>query len=240
MTGRLFAFLGSGEFEDWHREIDRWLLARARGDGVLILPTASAREGDEVFDSWGEKGLGHYRRLGVPAEVLPLKTREDASRPELVEALDRAALVFVSGGNPWHLSETMRDTPFWERLCGRMEDHLAYAGCSAGVACLTETTYDSDTQDLESVWQPGLGYFRDVLFGPHWDIIDTWVPGASRFIVGSVRPGQTFVGIDEETAMVGDGSSWTVHGRQGVHVLEDGGWTTHRAGDAFELKLGRP
>ena len=40
--------------------------ADATGDGrVLILPTASAKEGDEVFDGWGSKGLEHFDSLGI-------------------------------------------------------------------------------------------------------------------------------------------------------------------------------
>ena len=39
MSHRSFALLGSGEFEPWNEEVDRWLLGRADGrDGrVLIL-----------------------------------------------------------------------------------------------------------------------------------------------------------------------------------------------------------
>jgi hypothetical protein len=105
------------------------------------------------------------------------------------------------------------------------------------VACLTELTYDSDTTELERIWKPGLGFARDIVFGPHWDIVDTWVPGASAFIVGSIRDGQVFVGLDEETAMAGDGGAWTARGRGGIHVLRHGAWATYRAGDAFELTL---
>jgi len=62
--------MGSGEFEPWSAEMDRQVLDRANGDGrVLILPTASAKEGDEVFDGWAAKGLAHYSSLGIPAEV---------------------------------------------------------------------------------------------------------------------------------------------------------------------------
>ena len=43
MSGLSFGLLGSGEFEPWNDEVDRWLLDRATGDGsVLILPTACA------------------------------------------------------------------------------------------------------------------------------------------------------------------------------------------------------
>jgi len=238
MTSRAFAFMGSGEFEAWHDKVDRWLLDRANGDGsVLILPTASAREGDEVFDGWADKGLAHYERLGVPARIVPVRTREDAGRPELVDELRSASIVFFSGGNPWYLADTLRDSAFWRAMVDRLGDGLAYAGCSAGVACLAEITFDSDSPSFEQVLKPGLGLVRRTLFGPHWDIVDTWIPGAAEFIAGSVPEGGRLVAIDEETAMFGDGSSWSVTGRSAVHVLQDGVWTDHGAGDTFSLPL---
>jgi cyanophycinase len=239
VTSRALALLGSGEFEAWHDEVDRWLLDRADGDGgVLVVPTASAPEGDEVFDRWGAKGLDHYRRLGVPAEVLPLKSEVDAARPDLVDRLDHASLVFFSGGNPWYLSRVLDGSPFWDRLCDRLQQGLAYAGCSAGVACLTEMTYDTETDDLTDVWQRGLGFMGGgLLFAPHWDIVDSWIPGAREFITSSTPEGGTLVALDEDTAMVGDGARWIVHGRQRVHVYRSGSWTDHPAGASFELDL---
>jgi cyanophycinase len=233
------ALLGSGEFEPWSEPVDRWLLERSRNPNgvVLVAPTAAAHEGEGSFAGWGAKGLEHFASLDVAAEVLPLRTRDDAHRDDVVARLDDASFVYFSGGNPARLTEVLSGSPFWQAMCRGLAEGLPYAGCSAGVACLTETTYDSDTPDLESVWRPGIGFVRGTLFGPHWDIVDTWIPGARDFIVGSVLDGQIFVGLDEDTAMVGDGRSWSVFGRQGVHVLRHGSWSTYRSGDAFELEL---
>jgi cyanophycinase len=233
------ALLGAGEFDPWSEPVERWLLERSRNpDGpVLVAPTAAAHEGDESFDGWASKGLERYAAMGVPAEVLPLKTREDAYREALVRRLDDASMIFFSGGNPARLTQAVIDTPFWTALTGAMREGLPYAGCSAGVACLTEVTFDSDVQDFDSIWAPGLGYVRQTLFAPHWDIVDTWIPGATDFIAGSVKPGQTFVGLDEDTAMVGDGSSWEVIGEARIHAMHDGQWDRYGHGDAFELRL---
>lgn len=236
---RSFALLGSGEFEPWSEPVERWLLDRSRNPSgpVLVSPAAAAHEGDESYEGWATKGLEHYAAMGVPAEVLPLKTRENAEGDELARRLDDASMIFFSGGNPARLARMVTGTPFWRALVQAIEDGLPYAGCSAGVACLTETTFDSDSQHLEAVWTPGIGFVRDTLFAPHWDIVDTWIPGATEFIVGSVRPGWTFVGLDEETAMVGDGATWQVIGRAKAHVLHDGEWSRYGDGDAFELAL---
>jgi cyanophycinase len=233
-----WSLLGSGEFSDWSEEADRWLLERADGDGrVLILPAASAPEGKDVFERWGSLGLAHLGRMGIPAEVVELKTREDADDPRIVDRLDGASVVYFSGGNPAYLAATLRDTGFWTRLLKELDRGMGYAGCSAGVACLTETTFDSDSLDLDQIYKPGLGLVPRTVFAPHWDIVDTWMPGAGDFIVGSVPPGYVFVGLDEDTAMLGDGTSWEVVGKSGVHVRADGASATYRAGDRFELAL---
>jgi cyanophycinase len=240
--GLAMAFVGSGEFEPWGEPVDRWLLERARtGDGrVLILPTASAHEGDDVFDRWAQMGLDHYARLGIPSEVVSLKTRADAGDPEIVERLDHASLVYFSGGNPARLASVLAGTPFWGRLITLLGQGLAYAGCSAGVACLVDPAPDSDADPLGGdLWKPGLGLFADLMLMPHWDALDSYIEGFTGLVTRARPSGVTLIGIDEETAMVGDGSRWTVSGRGAIRVFDDEGHRVHGAGDAIELALRR-
>ncbi|MCI4354661.1 MAG: Type 1 glutamine amidotransferase-like domain-containing protein, partial [Thermoplasmata archaeon] len=144
-----WALLGSGEFEPWCAEVDRWLLDRANGDGrVLVIPTASAPESDEVFDGWVAKGLDHYASLGIPAEAVQLRTREDAEREDLAAMLEGASVAFFSGGNPAYLSATLRGTSFWAALRAAKARGLGYAGCSAGIACLGSLAPDSDAIEV--------------------------------------------------------------------------------------------
>ena len=114
---------------------------------------------------------------------------------------------------------------------------MAYAGCSAGVACLNEITFDSDTTDVDAVFKPGLGLVPRTMFAPHWDMVDTWIPGATEFLVESAPEGFTFIGMDEDTAMVGDGAAWEVLGKSGIHVRIDDTWATYRDGERFDLAL---
>jgi cyanophycinase-like exopeptidase len=236
MSGRSFAFLGAGEFEDWHAEVDRTLL-RGRDGRVLVCATAAAPEGDDVFDGWVGKGLAHYDRLGVSATAPSLKRPEDAHDEGVVGLLDDASMVFFSGGNPKWIAECLRASPFWDRLRGRLaEGTIAYAGCSAGVACLSDPTYDAAADDMERVWVPGLGYVPGVLFAPHWDVIDEWIPGARDFITASTPAAGVLVAIDERTAMIGDGTTWNVEGAGAVHVHPGGGgWTDQGVGSSFVL-----
>jgi cyanophycinase len=231
------ALLGAGEFDPWSEVVDGWAL-EGDGDGrIVILPTASAPEGVETFDGWTAKGLEHFAQLGIAAEALALKTRDDAQDAELAERFRGASAVYFSGGNPYYLSETLKGTAFWRALLQELDRGMTYIGCSAGVAVLTETTYDASVGDLRTgeVWKPGLGFVRGVLFAPHWNTVDQWFPGATDYIAASVKPGQVLVALDEDTAMIGDGTDWSVVGEAAIHVLTDGDWEHHAAGEAFTL-----
>ena len=87
------------------------------------------------------------------------------------------------------------------------------ADAAPGCSVSGERALDAATGTFgPEVWKPGLGLFRGVWFGPHWDALDRYVPGLSGFIRGSVPPGELLVAIDEDTAMIGDGLGWEVIG----------------------------
>jgi cyanophycinase len=233
-----WSLLGSGEFQPWSEPVDKRLVEEADGDGrVLILPIASAPEGKDVFERWGSLGRAHFSRLDIPAEVLELKTKEDTDDPRMIERLEGASAVYFSGGNPAYLSATLAESDFLRALMKQLDRGMVYAGCSAGVACLNEITFDSDATDVARVFKPGLNLVPRTVFAPHWDIVDTWMQGASEFLVSAAPQGYTFIGLDEDTAMIGDGSAWEVLGKSGIHVLIDGTWTTYRDGERFDLAL---
>jgi cyanophycinase-like exopeptidase len=239
-SGLSIALLGSGEFEPWTEEVDRWLLDRATGDGtVLILPAASAPEGDAVFDRWAEMGLLHYTRLGVPAEVVSLKTGADAELPELSAKLATASMAYFSGGNPAYLAGVLRGSRFWRELLGAVRRGMAYTGCSAGIACLGELAVDSaaHARGEHDLWKPGLRMFPNLQFGPHWDALDKYVPGLQAMFIAAVPPDRGLLAIDEYTAVVGDGSDWRVVGSGGAQLRQNGKWRTFRWGQSFTEAL---
>jgi cyanophycinase-like exopeptidase len=219
------------------------LLARAQtGDGrVLILPAACAPEGDEVFEMWSRKGLDHYRGLGIEAEVLPLKTRADAENPAFAKTLHSASMVYFSGGNPAYLASTLAGTHFWRVLRRALTRGLVYAGCSAGAACLgpqaPDTTVEGLTMDL---WKPGLRFLPSVYVGPHWDALDSYEAGLREFFTTSVPANCKLLAIDESTAVVGDGTDWTVVGKSAAHVWAGHVWLDFPAGTSFSLRMFGP
>jgi cyanophycinase len=227
-----FLFLGSGEFEPWGTEVEATALADAVGDGsVAILPTASASEGDHTFERWGRMGLDHYRGDGVPATVVPVKTREDADRNDLAASVEAASMIYFSGGKPTRLAEVLRDSPLLGAIHRALDRGAVYAGCSAG-AMVASRVRDANGRRGTS-WLFGLGLVPNVSFGVHWDRAAR-IPGAQWWMTSRLPDDTWFVGIDERTAILGDGVTWTVHGLGRVTVRGPGDDATHRAGDRFE------
>jgi len=237
--------LGSGEFLPWARDVDRWAAenATAPTDRVLILPTASAPEGDDVFDRWAGMGAEHFSGLGLAPLVLPLKTRADASRPEIVDEVADSRYIFFSGGNPGYLAETLRDTPFWEAALDAIAHGTALGGCSAGATAVGTLAPDvtSSTVSLDTLrWVAGLPLFTRAILPTHFDAVDSFFPGLRGFIFDSRPADNVLFGIDEDTAACGDGTAWTVMGNRAVTIVQaDGsGPTEHFAGSTVSCDLG--
>ncbi len=228
---RQFLLLGSGEFLPWSEEAERYVLATARPGPIAILPTASAREGDHVFDRWASLGLDHYAQLGLTARVVGLKSRDDAERRDLIAAIDAASMIFFSGGNPVHLAQTLDRTPFLDAVVRAVAGGAVFAGCSAGATIAGARMTRTPALGIRS---PGLGLVDHVGFGVHWNRVPS-LPGVKRFMTASTDPGDAVIGIDEMTAIAGDGIRWRVFGAGRAEMRRDGRSVSFRAGDEFSL-----
>jgi cyanophycinase len=226
---RTFLLLGSGEFEPWTHEVESTVLRDATGDGsVVILPTASAPDGAAVFDRWARMGLGHYAEAGVTAEVIPVKTRDDAECAAWVERAELASMIYFSGGKPQHLAGVLRDSPLLAAILRAMDRGAVWAGCSAGAMVASRAKQGS----RGSSYLFGLGLVPHVSFGVHWDRAAK-IPGLAWWMTSRVPDDTWFVGIDERTAIVGDGETWEVFGLKGVEVRGPEGRVRYRTGDRF-------
>ncbi len=76
----------------------------------------------------------------------------------------------------------------------------------------------------------GLGVVPRVAVIPHFDQMERWRPGAVEWFGAWQPQGTTLVGIDEDTALVHDGGTWRVRGRQSVWVIEPGHRSRHAHG----------
>ncbi|HEX9775024.1 MAG TPA: Type 1 glutamine amidotransferase-like domain-containing protein [Actinomycetota bacterium] len=232
------ALLGSGEFLPWATAVDRWCIESSPvgSDRVLVAPTASAPEGEASFRRWARMGLEHYRAIGMKPEVLDVRTREHAEDPARAAAVAGARLVFFSGGNPGYLAETLRDTVLWRAILDAVAAGTALGGCSAGSVAFGVEAPDVNGAALRQ-WVPGLALLESAYVIAHFDALDGYVPGLQRMLVEHTPESATMVGLDEDTALYGDGSAWTVAGA-GAAWLKDGGELRPvRAGGEVSLRL---
>ena len=228
---RTFLLMGSGEFEPWSAEIERAALD-GRSGPVAVLPTASSTEGDTAFDRWGRMAHDHYASMAVQARVLPVKSREDAEDEANARALDDASMIFFSGGKPAHLASTILGTRLWHAMQAALDRGAVYAGCSAGALIASQSREQRRERGTKTGWVFGLGLVPHVSFGVHWDKVKV-IPGLRSFVMTRIPKGSWFVGLDERTAILGDGIAWRVFGVGGVMVRHAGGTNVYRTGDTF-------
>lgn len=220
--GRI-ALVGSGEYLPVMHEVEAWLL-EGRPGRYVQLATAAAPEGDASLAHWHGLGAQAAQRLGVEQVVVDVRTRADADDPRWVEQVAGAGLVYLSGGNPTFLAGTLAGTAVWRAIREAWLAGASIAGCSAGAMSLAGHVPDFRHPHRGGV--DGLGLVPDIRVLPHFDRYTRWVPEvALRALVDS---DSTIIGIDEDTALVGEQSadgSWpfTSRGRQSSWLLSRGG-----------------
>ncbi|MGH9291653.1 MAG: Type 1 glutamine amidotransferase-like domain-containing protein [Acidimicrobiales bacterium] len=197
-------------------EVDRGLL-EGRPARAVFLPTASAEEGEARVAYWTDLGRSHFERLGAKAVPLRVLTRADAEDEALAAEIAGAGLIYLSGGNPGYLADTLRDSAVWKAIVTAWHGGSALAGCSAGACALTSVADDLRRPGRFS--GRGLGLVGDLAVIPHFDRIADWIPGIAERVLAAVPDGTAVVGIDEETALVGGGRRFTVAGHRSAWWL---------------------
>jgi cyanophycinase-like exopeptidase len=212
------ALLGADEFLPAVATLDAELLAatgRAR-PRVAILPTASALDGESVFQRWAAMGIEHFEALGAEVEAVFVRDRSEADDPASVQAVAEADLVYLSGGDPAHLFRTLNGSAVWAAALDVHARGGVLAGCSAGAMVLCERqALIRRPPHLPLRYMRALGVVAGVAAFPHYDKIPEPL---SALMVGPAPRGITVLGLDEGTAAVGRDGSWVVRGRGRVTV----------------------
>lgn len=219
------ALVGSGEYTDAMLEVDRLLLA-GRPPSYVQIPTAAAPEGEARLSYWVALGREHARRLGVEPVPLVIRDAAEAGDPAAAQAVEGAGLIYLSGGDPLFLTDTLRGTLVWQAIESAWRAGAALAGCSAGAMALGGWVPDVRRPLRAMVGvapgRPGLNLLPRLRVLPHFDRFLGRVPDllTHPFLRGG--DGITTVGIDEDTAMVGGPDTFVVRGRQAVWLLGNG------------------
>jgi len=212
------ALVGSGEYLPVMQDVEAALLA-GRAPKYVQIPTAAAPEGEKSLNYWVDLGIRQAERIGVSAVPVVVENRADANSPELAQLVKDAGLIYLSGGNPAFLANTLRDSLVWNAIHEAWQDGAALAGCSAGAMALAD--HIPGLRLTSHAPTRGLGAVPHIRVLPHFDRMFAHVPDFfARFM--NVPDGVNVVGIDEDTAIVGGPFEWEVKGRQSAWLFVKG------------------
>jgi cyanophycinase len=211
--------------------VDRYLFSQLSEPArVVCLPTAAGKEGAERIKYWSDLGSGYFTHLDVPVESLPVIDRESALQPRWAERIARANFVYLSGGNPGYLLQTLRDTPTWQAILQVHHQGGVVAGCSAGAMVMGERIPGFPR------WQAAFGLLADVVVIPHFDEVPF---GAAKTIQLLAARGKITIGIEGNTALVVFSDHCEVFGSGSVVIWGHSRHGSYRQGEEFPLPVFR-
>ena len=223
MNGSL-ALVGSGEYLPAMAQFEKSLFDDGVKNGkrpiYVQIPTAAGKESADRLEYWKQLGKTQADRLGVDSIFLPIFNRDDAYNPEYVSLIHNSALMYMSGGDPHHLAESLMDTPLWTAMHENWRTGASLAGCSAGAMVLS--SHIPNFRLLKKSPTAGLNLLPEIRVIPHFNKFFKWIPESAAKVLLHVPDDSVLIGVDEMTAIVkrsGD-EHWVVVGEAKVHVLK--------------------
>lgn len=211
----MLAVVGSGEYLPAMVGVDRQLIELFDSPPTVVcLPTAAGTEGDAMIESWMQRGVQHFTSLGAATTAIRVWDRHSAHDTALAESIGAADVVYLSGGKPSYLFDTLHDSLAWQAITEVLDRGGLLAGCSAG-AMIQGDVFAGMPRPHQ-----GFGLWPGAHIVPHFDQIPSAVVAAMRLAVGKKR---TLIGVNGNSALLAIDGVHRVIGEQ-VTI-----WTaTHR------------
>lgn len=230
----LITLVGAGEYLPVMEDVDRYLLnsLNVGTPRVVCLPTAAGEEGQESVSRWSRMGVDHFEKLGADVKALPIIDKTSANDEQFVFLLENVDLIYFSGGNPNYLYETLKGSRAWTAMQKAWNKGAVYAGCSAGAMILANRIPSFRLFGTVE----GFGVVPAQFILPHFDAIPVMFKPLVSALKAQLKKGERMLGIDENTALVGQlGSEWKVMGQGKVHVFTREGNKTYNNGQTLRL-----
>lgn len=223
---------GGAEFGGLMSVPDRRAIELAGGPGapVRIIPTAAAP--DNNHQRAGRNGVNWFKSLGAAnVESLPLIDKASAHDLHIASELRQSRLIYMLGGFPGHLGETLKDSAAWEAMLEAYAAGAVIAGSSAGAMVLCQYYSDPYQKKLSE----GLNLLPNTCVLPHHN---TFGKNWAQQLAANL-PGVVLLGIDERTGMLDDRpgarkTAWRVYGQGAVTIYQDGKPAVYRSGQRFD------
>jgi hypothetical protein len=205
------ALFGPGEFSDWSDA-----LFPSEGSVLVLAPSLRPDSPLRV------KARDRLTALGL-TPILP-PTDEAAAK-----AVESVAFVYIQGGDPTYIAEVLLESLAWKAALAANVPVATTSGSAMALGVLTV-----DLQEPAD-WLPGVRLLSDVVVAAHWDTLSSRQPGAfERY--QDIPEGLSFLGINEDAAVLLDDSGWVARGPGGVVTRVAGGeMHSWRDGDRLPL-----
>jgi cyanophycinase len=171
-----------------------------------------------------------FQSLGATDVVaLPLIDSESANDPRLVAALRRSQVIYILGGFPHYLGQTLLESAAWQAMLSAYEKGAIIGGSSAGAMVLCEYYYNPTTEKVHE----GLGLLPGACILPHHNTSGkSWAERLKRLL-----PDTVLIGIDEETGMLNDGphGMWQIYGKGNITLYKGNLTECVTSGRPFDL-----
>ena len=225
MVSGLLALVGGDEFRSGCESMDTAIL-EATGIAspvVLIVPTAAAFENPARA---ADNGVRHFGSLGADASALMALNRDDAMDAGIVAEVEYADVVYLTGGNPSHLFETLLESLLLEGIKSRLESGGILAGSSAGAMVMGSWMRFRE-------WRRTLGIAAGIATLPHHERADP--EAALRELRSAPDDLSAVFGIDGRAGALRGPDGWTALGAGRVTVYQGGSWRRFDEGQGFRV-----
>lgn len=218
-AGPLIAIGGHEDKED-QRLILCAVAERLHG-GRLVVATVASHRPDGYFDAYRSA----FEALGVDDLVeLYVDERADSQDPANRAMIDGAAGIFFTGGDQLRIVSQIGDTPLEHAVRDLHARGGVVAGTSAGASAQSETMLmgggEGESYRIgELHMAPGLGLIPGVIIDQHFA-----ERGRIGRLLGAVahNPRILGIGIDEDSAIVVEGTEFRVIGSGAVTIVDAG------------------
>lgn len=221
---------GGAEFGGRMDAADRRAISLAGGPErpIRIIPAAAAP--DNNHRRAGQNGIEWFQQLGASdVSALDLIDRQSAEDPNIASELSRARLIYLLGGFPHYLGQTLMHSRSWQAILDAHSQGAVIAGSSAGAMVLCEYYHDPATARLHR----GLGMVRGICVLPHHETYGKeWAP-----LIRKNSAHIILVGIDEQTGLINDAEPdrWRVYGKGTVTIYKNNATRQYLARQEFRI-----
>jgi cyanophycinase len=214
--------IGGGEDKEGDCRILKEFIRLAKGARArIVVMTVATKKPAEV----GREYKSVFRRLGVDdTEVVDVSSREDCALPASLEKIGRATALYFTGGDQLHITSLMGGTEMQKLIHERYEQGLVIGGTSAGAAMMSNSMIlgggGEENPRAEAV---RIGPGMDLLVGAMIDTHFSQRGRHGRLLTAIAHyPQDLGLGIDENTALVVEGTEFEVIGEGAVTIIDGG------------------